>query len=217
MEQLRGGVKSQGLAHPDDSATHFRAEIHEFKKGRILEVALDLFFTKGYERTTLSSVSRQLGATRPFIYAYFQNKSEILSAICEIGISRPLEALDRARTAGLPAAEMLRQVVGDVTAITIDNQAYIVVYDREAMNLEPAAARHLVKLRREFDGRLELLLKEGIRTGDFDVENVKLTAGAISGMFTWIACWLRPGSDSKAETIGHAIRLVDKMVKGSGG
>lgn len=217
MEQLRGGVKSHGPAHPDDSATHFRTEIHEFKKGRILEVALDLFFTKGYERTTLSAISRQLGATRPFIYAYFQNKSEILSAICEIGISRPLEALDHARTAGLPTAEMLRRVVGDVTAITIENQAYIVVYDREEMNLEPAAARHLMQLRREFDRRLELLLKEGIKSGDFDVENAKLTAGAISGMFTWIACWLRPGCDSKAEIMGHAVRLVDKMVKGGGG
>jgi AcrR family transcriptional regulator len=217
MEQLRGSVKSHGLAHPDDSATDFRTEIHEFKKGRILEVALDLFFTKGYERTTLSAISRQLGATKPFIYAYFQNKSEILSAICEVGISRPLEALDHVRRAGLPAAEMLRRVVGDVTAITIENQAHIVVYDREEMNLEPAAAQHLMQLRREFDGQLESLLKEGIESGDFDVENPELTAGAISGMFTWIACWLRPGCDSKAEIMGQAVGLVDKMVRRDSG
>lgn len=79
-----------------------RTEVQEFKRRRILEQSRELFFAQGYEATTLDTIAAELRVTKPFLYSYFRNKSEILNAICEIGIRSPLAALDEALSTKLP-------------------------------------------------------------------------------------------------------------------
>jgi AcrR family transcriptional regulator len=63
------------------------------------------FYAHGYEGTTLNAIADGLKVTKPFIYSYFRNKSEILRAICEIGIRSSLVALDEAMARKLPPGE----------------------------------------------------------------------------------------------------------------
>lgn len=194
------------------AAAELRTEVQEFKRRRILEEARELFFAHGYESTTLDAIAEALNVTKPFLYSYFRNKSEILNAICEIGITKSIEALDEALATRLPFPEKLRLIVENVTTIIITNQKYIVVYIREEKNLEQQEARYLMGLRRDFDQRLAKLLEEGAASGDFDVEDASLAAVSISGMITWVANWYRPGRHLQTDVVSHTIRLVDRMV-----
>jgi AcrR family transcriptional regulator len=47
---------------------------------RILDVALDLFIEKGYDKTTLREIADQLGFTKAALYYHFPSKSDILMA-----------------------------------------------------------------------------------------------------------------------------------------
>lgn len=190
----------------------FRAEVQEFKRQRILEEARDLFFDQGYDATTLDAIAASLNVTKPFLYSYFKNKSDILSAICEIGIARSIEAFDEALAMPLGPAEKLRLIVEKVTTIIILKQKYIVVYQRQDKNLEPPAAKHLLNLRRDFDLRLARLLEEGAARGVFEIENAAMTAVSISGLITWVASWYRPGRHVQTDVVMHTIRLVERMV-----
>jgi AcrR family transcriptional regulator len=194
-------------------ASRLKSEVQEFKRLRILEEARELFFAQGYEATTLDAIAERLHVTKPFIYSYFTNKSEILNAICRVGISRSLDSLDAALASGLPPRAMLRLIVEQVTAIVIANQKSIVVYTREEKNLEPREGRQLMALRKEFTVRLGNLLETGTGSGDFDVEDALLTAVSIGGMITWVASWYRPrGHWSQTEVSMHMIRKVERMV-----
>lgn len=193
-------------------AAELRTEVQEFKRRRILEEARELFFAHGYEATTLDAIADALNVTKPFLYSYFRNKSEILNAICEIGIGKSIAALDEALATRLAPPDKLRLIVERVTTIIITNQKYIVVYTREEKNLEQKEAKYLIGLRRDFDLRLARLLDEGAASGDFEIEDSALTAVSISGLITWVASWYRPGRHSQTDVVSHTIRLVDRMV-----
>lgn len=196
-----------------EKSAELKSEVQEFKRRRILEEARELFFANGYEATTLDAIAESLQVTKPFLYSYFRNKSEILNAICEIGISSSLQALDDALATDLAPREKLRLIIEQVMAIIIKDQKYIVVYEREEKNLQPDEARALMKLRKDFGLRLAELLKAGTASGDFDVDDPLLTAVSIGGLVTWVASWYRPlGQWSQTEVIVHMIRNVERMV-----
>ena len=199
------------------AAAELKTEVQEFKRRRILEAARELFFAHGYEATTLDAIAEALHVTKPFLYSYFRNKSEILNAICEVGITSSLQALDEAMGSDLGHRDKLRAIVERVTAIVIQNQKYIVVYEREEKNLQADESRALMRLRKQFDLRLATLLEEGTRAGEFDVEDAPLTALSIGGMITWVASWYRPlGRWSQTDVIMQMIRNVMRMVSRQG-
>lgn len=191
-----------------------RTEVQEFKRRRILEQSRELFFAQGYEATTLDTIAAELKVTKPFLYSYFRNKSEILNAICEIGIRAPLAALDEALSTKLPPGEKLRLAVERVTQVVLQNQQCIVVYRREEMNLEPAEGQVLADLKLEFDRKLSALLQEGAKRGEFTFDDPDFTALSIGGLLTWAALWWRPamGRWSQTDVVMHMIRNVERMV-----
>jgi AcrR family transcriptional regulator len=193
--------------------SELKTEVHEFKRRRILEEARELFYLNGYEATTLDAIAEGLQVTKPFLYSYFKNKSEILNAICEIGITGSLHALNEALATTLPPREKLRLIVEQVTSIVLKNQKYIVVYEREEKNLEPKQWQRLMSLRRDFGVRLAKLLEAGNKSRDFDVTDSLLTAVSIGGLITWPASWYRPmGRWSQTDVIMHTIDCVERMV-----
>src|SRR5580700_10584334 len=45
---------------------------------RILEIALELFTTQGYDRTSLRDIAERLGTTKAALYYHFARKEDIL-------------------------------------------------------------------------------------------------------------------------------------------
>jgi AcrR family transcriptional regulator len=48
---------------------------------RILDVALDLFIEKGFDKTSLREIAEQLGFTKAALYYHFESKDDILMAL----------------------------------------------------------------------------------------------------------------------------------------
>ena len=194
-------------------STQLKDEITAYKRRRILEEASHLFFTNGYESTTLDAVADQLNVTKPFIYSYYKNKGELLYEICQTGIQLSLTVLEEALSVEGTATEQLKVVAERVARIIIENQRYISVYLREEMSLEPEDARHIRELRHQFDLQLSDLLEKGKRSGEFDIQHPSRTAIWVSGLLTWIALWYHDGGHwSATEVVMDAINMVMKMV-----
>ena len=87
-----------------------KAEISDFKRRRIREEASHLFFEYGYESTTIDAIAGRLDVTKPFIYSYYSNKSELLYDICRTGITLSLEAIDQASAGDRSASDRLRHL-----------------------------------------------------------------------------------------------------------
>jgi len=55
----------------------------EFDTERALDLALELFWRKGYEGTSLSDLTSALGITRPSLYAAFGNKEALFRTVLD--------------------------------------------------------------------------------------------------------------------------------------
>jgi len=194
--------------------TPLKSEVAAYKRRRIVEEASRLFFTDGYEATTLDAVAERLHVTKPFIYSYYKNKGELLYDICQTGIQLSLTALEDALKVEGTATEQLKMLVERVGRIIIENQRYISVYIREEKSLAPDDARRIRELRHKFDQQLSALLIRGKSAGEFEFEDASRTAIWIGGLLSWIANWYHEGGKwSATEVLMDAIGISMKIVK----
>ncbi len=169
-----------------------REEILAYKRERILEEAVKLFYERGFTGTTLDDIAAELGVTKPFIYTHFRSKTDLLAALCKPTIELSLKrSAAPPRWPGSPTTRLQKAIV-DFTQVVLSRQANIAIYFREEKNLAPDALAEINALRKKFDRVLSNLLTEGVNAGEFELPDVNLTALAIGGMISWAYTWHRP-------------------------
>jgi len=113
---------------------------------RILDVALDLFIEKGYDRTSLREIAEPLGFSKAALYYHFASKEDILMAlhmrIHEFGIDALAQMGNLEPTVAM-WAELLEQMVDQMLA----NRKIFLLHERnqaafEAMHREEHDAQH---------------------------------------------------------------------------
>jgi AcrR family transcriptional regulator len=169
-----------------------RDEILAFKRERILQEAVALFYARGFTGTTLDDIAAELGVTKPFIYTHFRSKTDLLAAICKPTIEMSMEAIANATKLPGTATERLRHAIIDFTRVVLQRQANIAIYFREEKSLAPDALAEIDALRKRFDRLLSKLLSEGVASGEFTIKDVKVAALALGGMISWAYTWHRP-------------------------
>jgi AcrR family transcriptional regulator len=194
-----------------------REEISAYKKERILEEAVKLFYERGFSGTTLDDIAGKLGVTKPFIYTHFRSKVELLEAICRPTIEMSLEAIAKAVQREGRASDRLFHGVVDFSKVVLQRQANIAVYFREEKNLSEAGLADINALRKRFDRVLSELLEEGAAAGEFQIADIRVAALAIGGMVSWAYTWYQPGGrlsidDVGAELARFALQMVGARV-----
>jgi AcrR family transcriptional regulator len=74
-------AKLQGHARNDGTVTEGSASEGAGTRDRILDIALELFTTQGYEKTSLREIAEILGFSKAAIYYHFESKEAILMAL----------------------------------------------------------------------------------------------------------------------------------------
>jgi AcrR family transcriptional regulator len=189
-----------------------RDEILAYKRERILEEAVKLFYERGFTGTTLDDIAAELGVTKPFIYTHFRGKVELLAALCKPTIEMALAAVASAAARPGTPTERLRIAITDFTKVVLQRQPNIAIYFREEKNLSPEALGEINALRRQFDHLLSDLLIEGAAKGEFEIDDHSLAALALGGMISWAYTWYRPsGRLTIEETASHMADLALRM------
>jgi AcrR family transcriptional regulator len=196
-------------------ASGLKEEAQEFKKKRILEVAGELFFEKGFTSTTLDEIAAALSVTKPFIYQFYSTKADLLAAVC---LRTTALAADRARMAkedrGTPT-EKLERFVRSLAHEVIDGRIYLAVYFREEKHLPEAARQRLQDDHRRFNRALFALLEDGRASGDFALNDPLVAMQAITGMTTWAFFWFRPDGRLSANQVADELATIAMRAVGS--
>jgi AcrR family transcriptional regulator len=191
-----------------------RDEISAYKRDRILEEAVRLFYERGFSGTTLDDIAGKLGVTKPFIYTHFRSKCELLEAVCRPTIEMSLDAISRAARGEGSAADRLFDGIVNFAKVVLQRQANIAVYFREEKHLSEAGLSEINALRKRFDRVLSELLQEGADAGEFRIADIRMAALAIGGMVSWAYTWYQPGGRLSFDDIGarlahFALQMVE--------
>ncbi len=207
--------RSMNSESPVAAGPGMRDEILAFKRERILQEAVTLFYERGFTATTLDDIAHELGVTKPFIYTHFRSKTDLLAAICLPTIQMSRDAAMNAVRGEGTASARLERLIMDLTRVVLVRQPNIAVYFREEKSLEPAALDALNVLRREFNALLSQLLREGTESGEFNVPDASIAALAMGGMISWAYTWHRPGGRFDVETLGRSMALLALRMAGA--
>ena len=194
-----------------------RDEVTALKRKRTIAVASELFYERGYENTSLDAIAERMGVTKPFIYAHFTSKAELLGEISARGIASALAALDGG-LASLKdtATERLAEVGKRFVVAVLRSQRDIAIMTREEKNLAPEDFRRISEMRRDFDRKLMRLLDDGVAAGEFDLADTRMATLAIGGLVSWAYVWYRPGRRLTLEQTSEQLtELILSMVGAS--
>lgn len=210
----RSAAKSQGTTQGGAMVEDIRDAVSRLKRERIISTAVELFHMHGLGNTTLEAVAARMNVTKPFIYSHFRSKEELLAEICSRGIRTSLDVLDRVVASDASPTDKLAILAHDFMLAVLENQGHIAIYNREEKHLSAQSIEAINKLRREFDRKFSGLLKEGVATGEFIVDDVQVASLAIGGIISWSYVWYRPdGRLSQEQIAQQVVTLVLSMVQ----
>jgi len=202
------------IADTDDRERgDLKAQIASLKRERIMEAATELFAERGFHGTSVEAIADALGVTKPFVYYHFKDKAEILTAICRRGAELTLSAIKAAETAPGTTADQLAYFCRSMAEIVIDHRHFLAVYNREIQTLSDADRRAILRIRTEIDRRVVALLELGRSRGEFDVDDLAVTAVSITMMLSNLWIWYRENrTGARPQVIETVTQLSLRMV-----
>src|ERR1700751_2159187 len=196
-----------GAVDTDTAKLGLRERKKQQTRERIARVALELFAERGYDETTLADIAEAADVSPRTIFAYYENKEDIL--FCEEGvfIDRLRMMLDERRP-GTTTVDAIRELFASIEPP--DDQARLrkkIVSGTPALQMR-MGAQH---------GRLEPLLVESIArdlgAGPDDVRPL-LIAASMTAAFMSVRDRLFE-AEAGGEPIGHeqALEILDQVLE----
>ena len=159
----------------------------------IRAAALRIFRRKGYHATSVREIADAAGLNKGSLYYYISSKEELLVRLFEGRAEQVLRDIDAAASGLTTASGRLRAIVRTYVLGVLRNLDSVHVYLREEHSLPPAALQQVRREQRAMRDRIERLIGEGMRRGEFAERDPKLATLAILGTCTWVHRWYRPG------------------------
>lgn len=189
-------------------------ELDEFKRERILREAATLFFERGYMQTTVDAIAERVGATKPFVYAHFRGKIELLVEICERANRDALAVAIKATSKDIDATGQLGLFVREFTEVVLTQHHDVTIYFREQIHLPPADARRIANIRKQIDRKLQEILARGKDAKVFQFDDLAMCSLVIAGMLSYAFAWYREGGRlSNDEICEQMLVYVLRVVK----
>jgi AcrR family transcriptional regulator len=154
----------------------------------IRSVALELFYTRGFQATTLRDIASKVGIQVGSLYNHMASKGELLFEIMETVMLDLLE--DQRQVAETPdVVERMRLLVYYHVKLHGARAREVFIGNSELRSLSRAQRIRIVALRQEYEQVFRNELEDGIRQGKFLPVDVQITAYGILAMTTWVSSW----------------------------
>ena len=188
---------------------------HEERRSEILDVAQNLFYTKGYMKTTIIDILNEVGIAKGTFYYYFKSKEEVLDAIIErVSNQETAKALKVVEDTKLTAYEKLfRVLMGQKEEESRDKQELI----EQINQVENIEMQHksMIQTIKCLTPIFESIIRQGMLEETMDtrypretVEFILITAlsifdrDIISGM----------GEDARVQQIQAFVYLTERLI-----
>lgn len=178
----------------------------ELVREQLIDIAAQLFDSKGYVQTSINDIARAIGLGRSAVYHYFRNKEEILAALVEAEALTPSHQLmELSEQAELSPSERLRRaVVAGISRRLSSGSRFILLARLEAQIPEELGPVYNKGRRDIYDFYVKCIV-DGMEAGEFREVDPKVAAFAVIGMANWTSRWYSPSGPRTPTEIGEII------------
>lgn len=198
--RTRKGVRWEGVPSPKDH-----------RREAILRSVANALRNSRLSSLTIQDIADELGMTKGNLYYYFKDKQEILFYCHMRSMEISLLALHEAtQSCGSPADKLRILLTHHIRGVVDEGFGAILQTDLESLSAE--RRKHYVRKRDELERGVRGLIEDGVRQGQFECRNVKLTGFAILGAVNWVPKWYHPGGAFTPQQIAE--ELTEYFLRG---
>ncbi len=157
---------------------------------RVRAAALRLFARQGYAAVSMRQIASEVGVQAGALYNYTPDKQTLLFDLMRTHMEDLLAAWD-AEAPEASARDALEAFTRFHIRFNTSRADAVFVSYMELRNLEPGNFAVIEGQRREYETRLEAILRQGVVEGSFDVTEPRIAAMALIAMLTGINTWFR--------------------------
>lgn len=174
-------------------------------RGKLLSAAARLFREKGFQRTTVRDIAREVGIQSGSLFHHFSSKEDILSAVMVEVIRFNTRRL-RDAVAGVsdPVAQLHALVKGELQAIVGDTSEAMSVLVYEWRCLSEDKQREALALRAVYE-QLWMETLGQLREAGYFSDDPFIVRRLITGMTSWTNTWFDPAGSLALEELATMI------------
>ena len=172
-------------------------------KETIKQVAIDLFFQKGYFATSISEIARGCDIRKASIYYHYKGKEVLLLDIMQTTMQDLLSSLQAGLAQALGVEASMRAAVRTHVVFHLRRQKETFIASSELRGLSPENFKLIVTKRDDYERIFQSLIKQGIEGGIFAGGDIKILSYAILTLCTAGASWFRPEGRFSVEQIAE--------------
>ena len=187
----------------DAAAESGRSPKWEARRQAIIDTSAGVFAQRGYHATGVVELCTANDLGKGALYHYIGSKEELLAAIHDRVMDEVMAGADRvAETGGSPSQQLAG--LGDELLDVIHRYPdHVWVFLHEFPALTGARAERFRVRRRDYEGRVEAVLRAGVESREFRDLDPWLTARGWLGMHNYTYLWLKPGGRLTAKSVAQ--------------
>ncbi|GAB92877.1 TetR/AcrR family transcriptional regulator [Gordonia rhizosphera] len=180
---------------------------------RIRQAAIASFAEVGYGGTSTRQIAKRLNMSAAAMYPHYRSKEELLYAIALEGHRGVLAALRAVDDESLPDADRLRAVVGEFARWQAERHDLAKVVQYELHGLTREHYRAITAIRRETTAVLTDIVRRGVESGQFSVDDPDDAVLAVSSLCVDVCRWFPSRTHDDPVALGRvyaevAVRIV---------
>ena len=184
------------------------------RRGELLATAERLFYTKGYEKTSVQDILTEMNFSKGGFYHHFDSKLSVLEAICEL---RAQECCEQAKQAAAKtegtAVDKLNAVFHDSAILASGNSSFISLMIHVAYREDGALMREKMKASQlgGMQSVLEEILEQGVSEGTFFLSDVGAYAQMLMRLYLAFAdeiAFLLAQEESEEKLVDELVRVL---------
>ncbi|MDA8047984.1 MAG: TetR/AcrR family transcriptional regulator [Actinomycetota bacterium] len=180
----------------------------ELRRQAIVDTSARVFAQQGYHATGVTELCAANDLGKGALYHYIGSKEELLAAIHDRVMDEVMAGAERvADTGGSPTGQLAR--LGEELLDVIHRYPdHVWVFLHEFPALTGERAERFRVRRREYEKRVEDVLRAGVESAEFRHIDPWITARAWLGMHNYTYLWLRPGGRLTAHSVAQPFSQI---------
>ncbi|MCX8130586.1 MAG: TetR/AcrR family transcriptional regulator [Clostridia bacterium] len=191
----------------------------EERKTEIMDIAEELFNSKGYEQTGVNEIIEKAGVAKGTFYYYFKSKDEILDEIVKRAIDKEIQGLQEIiKDSGSNALEKIKNILASNLKNACENEELL-----ELLHKKENALMHqksIVYSANKYSPIIAEIIKQGVAEGIFHtqypLEVTQFLMVGISFLFdTSIFLWTKEEYIQRLNALSYILETTLHAEKGS--
>lgn len=161
----------------------------DMRRGELLATAEKLFYTKGYEKTSVQDILTAMNFSKGGFYHHFDSKLAVLEAICETRAQETCEKAKAVVAQQQGAVNKLNALFHDAAFFGSGSSNFVALLIQVAYREDGALMREKTKACQlaYMQDVLEAILAEGVRTQAFYVTDIAVSAQMLLRLYMQFA------------------------------